>query len=246
MKLPMTCFKCLHELNEPTLPIWVEYQDSHLYEFECPNGHKSSTILQQQKLEVLFNIGMHAITDGYYREAVASFASSLERFYEFFIKVKLLHEKVDSIAVTKSWKNVAKQSERQLGAFVLFYTQTFNDEPLLLSQSKTNFRNDVIHKGLIPKKEDAIEFGQAVLNVINPIAEKMHIKYKDAILEFTFLLIDKYSGKRSAEWNPSTLSSPSLLNVSNRGPDYIPQTVVEGLEQLIKMKSWQHPTIRAR
>lgn len=238
MKLPMTCFKCMHELNFPTPPVWVEYQDSHLYEFECSNGHKSSTILQQQKLEVLFNIGMHAITDGYYREAVASFASSLERFYEFFIKVKLLHEKVDSIAVTKSWKNVAQQSERQLGAFILFYTQTFNEEPLLLSQSNTKFRNDVIHKGLIPKKQDAIEFGQAVLNVINPIVEKMNIKFKDAIMNFTFQLLDSYSGPRSAEWNPSTISSPSLLNVSTRGPDYVPQTVVDGLEHLIKMKSF--------
>jgi hypothetical protein len=181
---------------------------------------------------------MHAITDGYYREAVASFASSLERFYEFFIKVKLLHEKVDSIAVTKSWKNVAQQSERQLGAFILFYTQTFNEEPLLLSQSNTKFRNDVIHKGLIPKKQDAIEFGQAVLNVINPIVEKMNIKFKDAIMNFTFQLLDSYSGPRSAEWNPSTISSPSLLNVSTRGPDYVPQTVVDGLEHLIKMKSF--------
>ncbi|QJI27325.1 hypothetical protein HKK55_00925 [Pseudomonas sp. ADAK18] len=238
MKLPMTCFQCFNELNTPQYPLWVEYQDSHLYEFECPNGHKSSTILQQQKLEVLFNIGMHAITDGYYREAVASFASSLERFYEFFIKVKLLHEKIDSSAVDKSWKSVAQQSERQLGAFILFYTQTFNEEPLLLSQSNTKFRNDVIHKGLIPKRQDAIDFGQAVLNVINPIAEKMNTKFKDAILEFTFLLLSSYSGSRSAEWNPSTISSPSLLNVTTRGPDYAPQTVVEGLEHLIKMKNF--------
>ncbi|SEU04154.1 hypothetical protein SAMN03159512_04723 [Pseudomonas sp. NFR09] len=238
MKLPMTCFECFHELNTPQYPVWVEYQDSHLYEFECPNGHKSHAILQQQKLEVLFSIGMHAITDGYYREAVASFASSLERFYEFFIKVKLLHEKIDSSAVTKSWKNVAQQSERQLGAFILFYTQTFNEEPLLLSQSNTKFRNAVIHKGLIPTKQEAIDFGQAVLDVINPIAEKMTTKFKDAIIEFTFMHIYSYSGPRSAEWNPSTMNSPSLLNVSSRNPGYVQHTVADGLEHLIKMKGF--------
>ena len=35
----------------------------------APLGMRQSTVLQQQKFEVLFEIGAHAILDGYYREA---------------------------------------------------------------------------------------------------------------------------------------------------------------------------------
>ncbi len=70
----------------------IEFRDDGRYEVTCPKGHKSVTILQQQKFEVLFDIGAYAIVDGYYREAVSSFTSSLERFYEFFVKAVLLNK----------------------------------------------------------------------------------------------------------------------------------------------------------
>ncbi|WP_238149350.1 hypothetical protein [Arsenophonus endosymbiont of Aleurodicus floccissimus] len=65
----------------------VEFKNDGRYEITCQNGHSSITFLQQQKFEILFDIGACAIIDGYYREAVSSFTSALERFYEFFIKV---------------------------------------------------------------------------------------------------------------------------------------------------------------
>lgn len=55
--------------------------------FECQKGHKNFVILQEERFETLFQIGANAIIDGYYREAVNSFTTSLERFYEFSIKV---------------------------------------------------------------------------------------------------------------------------------------------------------------
>lgn len=53
----------------------------------CSHGHKTTTIVQNPKYEILFDIGANAIVDGYYREAVSSFTSSLERFYEYSIKI---------------------------------------------------------------------------------------------------------------------------------------------------------------
>ena len=51
---------------------------SQLLQIKCSRSHETTAILQEQKFEILFDIGAHAILDGYYREAVSSFTSSLE------------------------------------------------------------------------------------------------------------------------------------------------------------------------
>lgn len=81
MRLLIPCMKCLQELERPDE--WfgrVEFRDDGCYEVVCRRGHSTVTLLQEEKYEVLFEIGVNAILDGYYREAVASFAASLERF----------------------------------------------------------------------------------------------------------------------------------------------------------------------
>jgi hypothetical protein len=82
----------------------VEFRDDGRYEFTCPEGHTNVSSLQEQKFELLFEIGAFAIRDGYYREAVTSFASSLERFYEFFIKAALYEKGIDAGIVEESLK----------------------------------------------------------------------------------------------------------------------------------------------
>jgi hypothetical protein len=137
----------------------VEFRDDGRYEVTCPKGHRSTTLLQQQKFELLFDIGAYAIADGYYREAVSSFAASLERFYEFFIRAVMLQRGIDSQVIHNAWKVVAAQSERQLGGFVFLYTLEFGRSPQLLSGARAAFRNDVVHKGRIPTRPEAVDYG---------------------------------------------------------------------------------------
>lgn len=139
----------------------------------CSRGHKSVTVLQQQKFEVLFDIGANAILDGYYREAVSSFTSSLERFYEFCIKALCEKKKVESSVFSKAWKEISNQSERQLGAFIFLWTSEFRQMPELLSNKDSEFRNGVIHKGKIPTKEEALKYGNTILNIIRPKIEQL-------------------------------------------------------------------------
>lgn len=240
MRLSFACFQCFSELPYPTPLILVEYQDSNLYKYTYPNGHQVATIVKKQKLEILFDIGAHAILDGYYRESVASFASSLERFYEFFIKIKLAHDAISSDVIDESWKHVSKQSERQLGAFILLYTQEFGSAPTLLAQGKVNFRNEVIHKGRIPSKAEAMDFGQSILDIINPIADKMNLRFGDSILELTNQQIERYEEElRKSNYNTLNLShysDPSLLNVSTRSLEYTPITLAAGLAHMENLK----------
>lgn len=182
MKLSLACAKCMQDDLPNARPVAsVEFRDDGLYEVTCPKGHKAITLLQQQKFELLFDIGAYAITDGYYREAVSSFTSSLERFYEFFIKAVLYNKKCSPDVVSQTWKQVSNQSERQLGAFVLLYVSEFGSPPTLLENPNIQFRNDVVHKGTIPSRSEAMAYGQAVLDVIWPILSQTRKTLADGV-----------------------------------------------------------------
>ena len=120
MRIQITCTRC--GLNGTSQKRYlVSYQDSGRYVVPCEHGHRDIQVLGQQKFEILFEIGANAILDEYYREAVSSFTSSMERTFEFFLKVvffdKKMHEQMNLV-----WKQMSNQSERQLGAFVSIHS----------------------------------------------------------------------------------------------------------------------------
>jgi hypothetical protein len=120
MKIPFLCPNCVNLESSKLMPndfAMIDIRDDGLYEFTCSNGHKVITILQEQPFEMQFELGVSAIIDGYYREAVSSFTSSLERFYEFFINLICLSRDLDKELIIKTFKLVANNSERELGAF---------------------------------------------------------------------------------------------------------------------------------
>lgn len=182
MRIPIVCFQCMKEDKDAAKPAnFYEFRDDGRYEFICPKGHKSLTVLQQQKFELLFDIGAYAIQDGYYREAVSSFASSLERFYEFYSNVICFGKGIQKEALHRAWKIISNQSERQLGAFVFLYLIESGKKPEVLSNDNVKFRNEVIHKGIIPDRSQAIDFGQTVLDLIRPLLGELKSKYSKGI-----------------------------------------------------------------
>ncbi|MBK0032711.1 hypothetical protein IBT47_10495 [Erwinia sp. S43] len=157
--------------------------DEGYYFHVCKNGHKSVIISQTMKFEDLFDNGANAIIDGYYREGVLSFAASLERFYEYFIKVVMASKVSDLKIIELSWGCVKKQSERQLGAFIFTYAAFFNSKPEIISEKLFNLRNKVAHNGYIPKRNEAINYGQCVIDLIVPIILRLNDEYKKQVLE---------------------------------------------------------------
>ncbi len=192
----------------------VEFRDDGRYEFTCDNGHRTTTILQQERFEILFDIGGHAILDGYYREAVSSFSTSLEQFYEFFVKVVFLSKGMDTTALGAAWKHIAKQSERRLGAFVITYLAEFGKPPNILSTTKVQFRNDVIHGGKIPSRQQALDYGQTVLDVIRLQLTQLRDRCPEGVQAAT--LSHLRSGRTAKDQNRrvSTLSIATILGWS--------------------------------
>jgi hypothetical protein len=184
MKITLECTECLRLVREDGLQINPMFQvplgEKTTYHATCPRGHSVRQLVENPKFELLFESGINALRDGYHREAVTSFAASLERFQEFLIRSHFMpadQSNVLPVAFFDSWKVLSKQSERQLGAFQVLYLIEFNESaPLfdinfikslgLILDKKGNdpvhFRNRIIHQGYIPQYEQAMAYGEAV------------------------------------------------------------------------------------
>lgn len=203
MIIKLFCPTCAHEASKILknkisidVPVPVEkIKDDGKYLVQCEAGHINEVILDNIKLELLFEMGANALIDGYYREAVSSFASSLERFYEFYWHVVMTHIGQQTEDILETWKPLSKFSERQIGAYSTAVLLLTRKSALLLNPNKeVLFRNKVIHNGYIPTKEEATLFGNIVMKIIltnlkdlrliAPIAlEKVYKQYSPDSLE---------------------------------------------------------------
>lgn len=214
MHLLISCMKCFQEFGRPIGEFMrVEFRDDGKYELICSHGHETTTILQQQKFEVLFDIGAHAILDGYYRESVSSFAASLERFYEFSIRVFLSEASGADSLFKVCWKSVSNQSERQLGAFLFLWASSFKAPPILLSNDHVSFRNAVIHKGKIPTKDDAIDFGNAVLDVLQSNMLTLREQLPESVQQVVLYHL-RESQTPGAVSPPTTMCASTIVSLS--------------------------------
>lgn len=156
-----------HKISIDVLVPVEKIKDDGKYLVQCEVGHVNEVILDNIKLELLFEMGANALIDGYYREAVSSFASSLERFYKFYWHVTMTHKGIPTEDILETWKPLSKFSERQIGAYSTAVLLLTGKPALLLNPNKeVPFRNEVIHNGYIPTKDEATLFGNVVMEII--------------------------------------------------------------------------------
>jgi len=165
MKIVGRCVFC-QGLDRTYTPVQIDLEDYTAYQVVCDQGHISHLEIRLFPFELLFDSGTLAFLDGYYREAVGSFAASLERFYEICVRVLLRARDLEEEEIGELWKVMSRQSERQLGAYAALYGSRFREQPPLLPEKVAAFRNDVIHKGRFPRRDQAAEFGDTVLRLI--------------------------------------------------------------------------------
>lgn len=240
MKLPIICSTCMIENIATARPIVVvEPCDNGRYEVICPKGHKSVTVLQQQKFEVLFDIGAYALIDGYYREAVSSFTPSLERFYEFVIMAVLFQRGISEETFNQTWKLVERQSLKQVGAFIFIYLSEFGTPPTVLCRKRVDFRDEVIHQGKIPTRQEAITYGQAILDVVRPILKQIKGKCPDGVQKTVVQHLTECQSGKQEQCQASTLGVSTILSLSVCDPNHDKRTLEESLTGLIR---WEQQT----
>lgn len=174
MIIYLKCPKCAeHIKNNNSKPnfSWrddiaaISITDNNIYLIDhIRYSHLCVVYLTNFKFDLLFESSLNAIKDNYYRDAVVSAATSLERFYEHCIEI--LVQKVDKKKKDEVWKFVRKHSERQLGAFCYLFLNSVDALPLVLEPKLVEIRNSVVHKGRFPTKVEAIIFAEAVCKII--------------------------------------------------------------------------------
>ena len=213
MRIEINCNICSRDKSEEKTSS-VRYsrlcsvRDDGIYEFECPEGHRSLTVLRTPKHEVLFAIASNALLDGYLRESIASFAASLERFYEFVIRVICRAKSIPQQDIEKCWKSVSKQSERQFGAFTMLWFVEMGAPPDLLPNKMVELRNQVIHQGKVPTYQECLKFGQAVIDVISPTERKILDQFSDSHKNECFALSRSVREKHEQPLTILSISSP--------------------------------------
>jgi len=216
VKITRHCPQCLKDKFDSTGLSIVSIEvsdfvldDSGIIPLECENGHKYAFVFCSAKFELLFDVGMKALVDGYPREAVSSFVASLERFYEFYIGYILEKEGVSRGVFESSWKKVSNQSERQLGAYIFLYTLIEGSTPNLLSSNESGFRNKVIHKGYIPTIKEAEEFGRFIYDLILGVVVNLEKNDSNGLLKYHQLQAPKANG-----FNWVVNHSSNAINIS--------------------------------
>lgn len=214
MKLKLVCSICTREEKVQNLrETYVEVKEGSYYKIVCHKGHETTVFIQEQQFEILFEMGAMALLDGYPREAVSSFASSLERFYEYVIELILAHKGISDKEYEATWSMMSKQSERQYGAFLALYLLQFGTSPIRFEQKKIEFRNNVIHKGYIPTYDEVLSYGDYILQYISKVAKQL-VDSDFTQANLTLLARRRYSGSFSESDLIVQTSVPTILRLS--------------------------------
>jgi hypothetical protein len=171
VKILTMCMECQKELGNPSFePIIADYYEEALAYIECSKGHKSAILLQSQKFEVLLESAANALIEGYTLEAASSLSSAYERFFEFAINVYCKKSNISKESLGETFKQVSKQSERQIGGFLFLHLLTFKSH-YALNKKIPELRNQVIHQGYIPTPDEVLKLGDLIYKEILSITK---------------------------------------------------------------------------
>lgn len=208
------CMECQKELGHPSFePIIADYYDEALAYIECSKGHKSAILLQSQKFEVLLESAANALIEGYTLEAASSLSSAYERFFEFAINVYCKKNNTSKEALSETFKQVSKQSERQVGGFLFLHLLTFGTH-YTLNKKIPELRNKVIHQGYIPTPEEVANLGDLIYNEISTITTLIKSSLSNEIQQVVMDTVQRRNEKIPQDIPRATTTGTMFLSLA--------------------------------
>ena len=237
MRTSIICQEC-SQANKGYAVFYIDtIREDGVYIGRCPKGHNNAVATQTLRHEMLFDIALNAIVDRYHREAVSSFAASVERYHEFAIRVLARKQGILPSVLDSSWKIVAAQSERQFGAYLFLYTATIGEVPVSLSSKMVELRNNVIHKGVLPDLRDVLRFGEASYDLIQKGIRKLRATCLEQVNNQLTESMGSKIAKFGSQFPRTTQVTPTALNViADIASGYPP------FEQVLRAYGIQAPT----
>ena len=215
MKHYIDCCEC--EKENPNSISWAvgEINSDLVALCVCPKGHKTVSGLMHNLFDVLYSSAVDSFIKECYSESVMSFAASLERTYEMFIKVILKHDGIPFNKIEEFWKEIKTHSERQYGAFCVQFLKATGEE-WRLDQKQVRFRNNVIHQGYIATSREVKYYAEYITENLVRILKILHDDYSIESRDLYIYQKGKVHGaikKMMEENNAKVISTshPSLL-----------------------------------
>lgn len=162
----------------PKQLIMGEMDDNGIIHTICEEGHLGQTIYDAPRYQILLNSAARAFLDGYTNECVSVISTALERCYEFFVRVVIGARGVSPDVFNKNWNLLAKQSERQIGAFSIAYLIS-QGEPAPLDSGLSSIRNEIVHRGAILREDKALAYCEKVFTRIRHLEEILESSYSE-------------------------------------------------------------------
>ena len=108
-------------------------------------------------------------------------------------------------------------SERQFGSFLFLYLTEFQDIPFTKKEddSYRNFRNEVIHNGKIPTREEALAYGDYVRKLIITIIIKLKKRFSLEIQEITRRNMQTKMKQNKYNCNITTMCNANIISLLN-------------------------------
>ncbi len=132
----------------------ADIRDDGIYTVTWRDGRTATTIITNEKFEILTDLAVEAYCDRYFREAVLTCASALDAYLDFHVEVVLRTQGHPREIIAALLKSTAKQAERRLGAFLAIEAAS-GQQPDYIKASMVELRNSIVHKGYLASEDEA-------------------------------------------------------------------------------------------
>lgn len=227
MRLASNCPVCLQarlatlEMKEGgvyfTAPITElgigEFGEDLIAVCQCGHGHRFKiTHHSVLHFDLLTHIGLQAFSEGFYGESAMNLMAALESAFGYFCQVVAFSNGLSFETFDDAWDALGKQSERRLGWFsAMWLSET--GKIFKISSNRSQFRNNVIHNGVIPSQAEAQDFGEWAIENLYDILEVLKPKHEASMTKLEF-----YNGKKRCALVEARLSKDKNLKALPDGP----------------------------
>ncbi len=234
MQILVPCIDCLNQgsFDQNLDMVVLTYYSERSVTARCRNGHEITIVLRAQLFEILIESGANALLSGFTLEAAVSFATGLERLYEFAIKVFCEHLQMPKSIYEEMFKHVTRQSERQLGAFLFLYA-VVTKSSYALDEKRITERNKFVHRGEIPSPLVAKSFCKKIFEEAGTLVDILN---RQCFKSVQRVIADEVESRRkTAPSSRMTAGGPPFFSIStqNRGTFEQNLKALEGTRRLI-------------
>ncbi|MFM0205592.1 hypothetical protein PQR53_37915 [Paraburkholderia fungorum] len=188
------------------------------YRSECSRGHQQIVTLRQQKFEIFFELAAYAIRDGHYRQSVSSCAESLEDFHEFFLRAMAYQNGIKKERFDAAWKLLGISPQNREEAYSLNYRNFCARPPVLLRPDQNDWKDSVIEKGKMPRREECVAFGQTVLHVLQTAVRDARDAFPNGVkqaMQEQVTAAQQHASRSQAPWSIRT-----IVNLAMEGDEH--------------------------